>query len=129
VTEEALIGCPPWSILYIFALQPLSVFAILRIIRSDLPACRVPCQSPEISPFACVSLAGAGAAAALDCEVWALAGFGDAPRPRKVAHTRMDIVLDIIFTVIQCSVFVRYVSLIVLVRIDYLRQAASLGWV
>jgi hypothetical protein len=103
--------------LYIFPLQPLSAFAIFRTSRSDLFAWRVPCQSPEISPFAWVSLAGAGAAAVLDCGVWVLAGFGDTPRHRKVTHAMMDVVRDIIFTVIQCSDFVRYVSLTVLVRI------------
>src|ERR1700746_451335 len=72
--------------LYIWALQPLSVFAIWRMSRSDLPACSVPCQSPEMSPFAWVSFAGAGVAAGGDGEVWALADVEETPTASKATH-------------------------------------------
>lgn len=91
--------------LYIFALHPLSVFAIWRMVRRDLPACRVPCQSPERSPFAWVSWAGAGVAAAVDGEVWALAGLGEMLDPTSVRNANADIARNTDFAVICCSVF------------------------
>jgi hypothetical protein len=61
---------------------------------------RVPCQSPEMSPFAWVSVAGAGVAAGADGEVWALAGLGEKEDPRSVTHVSADIARNTDFAVI-----------------------------
>jgi hypothetical protein len=59
VMEDAVNGCAPWPMRYILALQPLSVLASLKMMRRDVcGVCKVPCQSPEMSPFACVSIDG-----------------------------------------------------------------------
>src|SRR4051812_23570045 len=53
----AAMPVPPWSMLYMTALGPPgSALAILKTIRSSLPACSVPCHDP-VRSWACAPAA------------------------------------------------------------------------
>ena len=96
------------------------------MIRSDLPACRVPCQSPEMSPFAWVSVVGAGVAAGADGDVWALAGVRERVDPKSVAQVSADIACNTDFTVICWSGVLKDLVWQVIVYNDCRRQLQGL---
>jgi hypothetical protein len=53
-----------------------------------------------MSPFAWVSVAGAGVAAGADGEVWSMADINERPDPKRVTQVSEDIPRNTDFTVI-----------------------------